>query len=136
MFHCAEDLLHNLVALTPKLARKQFRRHIFEAWHWKCAYCDRQLDESTATIDHILPKHKGGQSVWSNLACSCNNCNRSKASQLLQTWFTPDHPNYCEERLAKLTQWTEQKTCSIKLSSTDPATPYITNEGYIGWIAS
>lgn len=136
MFHSAEDLLHNLVALTPKLARKQFRQHIFEAWDWKCAYCDRQLDENTATIDHILPKHKGGQSVRSNLACSCNNCNRAKASQLLSTWMNPSHPYYCEERLAKLTQWMEQKPCSIKLSSTESAFPYITNEGCIGWVAS
>lgn len=136
MFHCEKDLLHNLIVLTPKLARKQFRRHIFEAWDWKCAYCDRQLDETTATIDHILPKHKGGQSVRSNLACSCNSCNRSKASQLLQTWFNDSHPHYCEQRLAKLIQWMDQGACSIKLSSTDPAVPYITNDGYIGWIAS
>lgn len=136
MFHCEKDLLHNLIVLTPKLARKQFRRHIFEAWEWKCAYCDLQLDENTATIDHILPKHKGGQSVWSNLACSCSPCNREKASQLFHLWMNESHPNYSEERLAKLTQWTEQKTSSLKLSSTDPATPYITNEGYIGWIAS
>lgn len=136
MFHCEKDLLHNLIVLTPKLARKQFRQHIFESWGWRCAYCDQQLNENTATIDHIVPKHKGGQNIRSNLACACNKCNRSKASQSLQVWLNTDHPNYCEERVAKLTKWMEQKPCSIKLSSSDLASPYIANDGYIGWIAS
>lgn len=136
MFHCEKDLLHNLIVLTPKLARKQFRRHIFEAWQWKCAYCDQQLNENTATIDHILPKHKGGQSIRSNLCAACNSCNRSKASQLLHNWMTPSHPNYCEKRLARLTEWTEQKNCSLKLLSENSEIPYVTNDGYIGWIAN
>ncbi|MGA0128667.1 MAG: HNH endonuclease [Burkholderiales bacterium] len=136
MFHCEQDLLANLVVLTPKLARRKFRQHIFEAWNWKCAYCDKELTENTATIDHILPKHKGGQNIRQNMACCCTNCNRSKASSLLNEFYTPQNRNYSEERLVKLKQWMEQKPCSIKLSSFEAAVPYIYNDGSIGWIAS
>lgn len=136
MFHCEDDLLVNLVVLTPKLARRKFRQHIFEAWEWRCAYCDKQLSENTATIDHIVPKHKGGQNIRSNLACACGNCNRSKASALLTVWFNPDLPFYCEKRLDKLKRWMEQKPHSIKLSSAEPAVPYISNDFYIGWVAN
>jgi hypothetical protein len=136
MFHCEQDLLANLIVLSPKLARRKFRQHIFEEWEWKCAYCDKQLSEGTATIDHILPKHRGGHNVKNNLACCCTNCNKSKASTLLEVWYTDSHPCYSEERLGKLKQWMEQKPCSIKLPQTDAAIPYIASDSYIGWIAS
>ena len=125
MYLCADDLLVNLVALTPKLARRQFRQHIFEEWGWKCAYCDQQLTEDTATIDHVVPKHKGGQNVKNNMVCCCCRCNRNKGSSLLSAFYVEGNPNYCEQRLDKLNKWMEQRPCSIKLTSTDSAVPYI-----------
>jgi len=136
MFHCEHDLLANLIVLTPKLARRKFRQYIFEEWDWKCAYCDEQLNANTATIDHILPKHKGGQNVKNNMACCCGPCNRNKSSSLLSVFYTTDNPDYCEGRLVKLNQWMEQKPYSIKLSSVEPAVPYFTNECYVGWVAT
>lgn len=136
MFHCENDLLVNLVVLTPKLARRKFREHIFEAWDWKCAYCDKQLTAHTATIDHIVPKHKGGQNVRSNLACACGPCNRNKASQSLNDWFIPQQTFFCEERLDKLRKWLEQKPQSIKLPPAGHAVPYLANDFYIGWVAT
>ena len=85
MIHCEQDLLANLIELSPKNARHKFRQCIFESWDWKCAYCDKQLDNKTATIDHILPKFKGGHNVKSNMICSCSKCNRLKGSNLLDT---------------------------------------------------
>ena len=63
MIHCENDLLLNLISLTPKNARYEFRQRIFRDWHWECAYCSKPLDENTATIDHIVPKFKGGHNV-------------------------------------------------------------------------
>ena len=136
MFHTERDLLANLIVLTPKLARRKFRQDIFEAWCWKCAYCDKQLDENTATIDHILPKHKGGQNVRQNMICCCGNCNKSKASDLLSVFYTVENRNYSEERLVKIQQWMEQKPCSIKLSSSEPIVPHIENDCCIGWVTT
>lgn len=136
MFHSEHDLLANLIVLSPKVARRKFRQHIFEEWGWKCAYCDQRLTPDTATIDHILPKHRGGQNVKSNLACCCGSCNRNKASQLLNAWFTPEQPFFCEERLDKIKKWMEQKPSSIKLPSPEPAVPYVCNDFYIGWVAT
>lgn len=135
MFNCEHDLLVNLVVLTPKLARKKFRQHIFEAWEWKCAYCDRQLNQDNATIDHILPKHKGGHNVRNNMLCSCANCNRSKGSDLVDVWFCPDNRNFSEERLVKIQKWMQQKPCSIKLPFTEPSV-FIDNELSSGWLAA
>ena len=58
MFHTENELLQNLIVTSPKSARKKFRESIFESWGWKCVYCDTELTEQTATIDHIKPKFK------------------------------------------------------------------------------
>jgi hypothetical protein len=102
MFHCENDLLANLIVLTPKIARKRFRESIFEDWNWSCAYCDKQLSDRDATIDHIVPKHKGGHSTRNNLACACTNCNRAKGSQHVFDYMGPANLNYSEQGLVNL----------------------------------
>ena len=136
MINCEQDLLVNLIELSPRNARRKFRQSIFESWEWKCAYCGKDLDIDSATIDHILPKFKGGHNVKSNMLCSCSKCNRSKGSSLLEDWYKPSNLDYTEERLGKIKHWIEDNSAPIKLVSSDKATPYITNDFYIGWISS
>ena len=136
MINCEQELLVNLIELSPRNARRKFRQSIFESWEWKCAYCDKELDTKSATIDHIVPKFKGGHNVKSNMICSCSKCNRSKGSVLLEDWYNPSNSYYSEERLGKIKHWIEDNSAPIKLVSSDKATPYITNDFYIGWISS
>jgi len=136
MINCEQDLLVNLIELSPRNARRKFRQSIFESWEWKCAYCDKELDTKSATIDHIVPKFKGGHNVKSNMVCSCSKCNRSKGSVLLEDWYNSSNSHYSEERLGKIKHWIEDNSAPIKLVSADKATPYITNDFYIGWISS
>jgi hypothetical protein len=120
MFHCENDLLANLIALSPKSARKKFRESIFEAWGWKCAYCEKELCKHTATIDHIIPKHKGGHSTRNNLACCCSSCNNAKSSALPFDWLKEGHPLYSEEKVSRIKQWLEQKPKTIVLTTSQP----------------
>ena len=136
MINCEQDLLVNLIELSPRNARRKFRQSIFESWEWKCAYCNKELDTKSATIDHIVPKFKGGHNVKSNMVCSCSKCNRSKGSVLLEDWYNSSNSHYSEERLGKIKHWIEDNSAPIKLVSPDKATPYITNDFYIGWISS
>ena len=136
MINCEQDLLVNLIELSPRNARRKFRQSIFESWEYKCAYCDKELDTKSATIDHIVPKYKGGHNVKSNMVCSCSKCNRSKGSVLLEDWYNSSNSHYSEERLGKIKHWIEDNSAPIKLVSSDKATPYITNDFYIGWISS
>jgi 5-methylcytosine-specific restriction endonuclease McrA len=117
MFHSENDLLANLIVLSPKSARKQFRQSIFEAWDYKCAYCEKQLCKCTATIDHVVPKHKGGHNTRNNLVCCCTSCNKSKASIMPFAWFTDKQSFYSEERASKIKEWLEQKPQVFCLSS-------------------
>ena len=43
-----------------------------------CVYCQKPLDIKTVTIDHTIPKSKGGSNDLSNLAASCKDCNSKK----------------------------------------------------------
>lgn len=133
MFHCESDLLANLIVLSPKLARKQFRESIFEDWNWKCAYCDKTLSGCDATIDHIVPKHKGGHNTRNNLACACSNCNRAKGSQHVFEYMSPSHRYYSEQRVGKIRRWMEQKPCSLKITSAAQTVEYSNYDASFGW---
>lgn len=43
-----------------------------------CQYCSKKLNNKTATIDHILPKSRGGQNTWENTVTACGVCNTRK----------------------------------------------------------
>lgn len=47
-----------------------------------CQYCGRPLKSHEITLDHIIPKSRGGESNWENLAACCPGCNVRKGSKL------------------------------------------------------
>ena len=47
--------------------------------NFQCLYCGR----SACTIDHVIPRSKGGGQTWDNLASSCHSCNSKKGDLLL-----------------------------------------------------
>ena len=58
--------------------------------NYKCAYCGRHAE----TIDHVLPRSRGGQHAWENCVASCTMCNHRKADRLLEElgWSLPVAP--------------------------------------------
>ena len=56
-------------------------------WHrdsGECQYCQKIVPISTATIDHVIPKSRGGGHTWENLVIACSKCNGKKGSRLLE----------------------------------------------------
>ena len=49
-----------------------------------CQYCKKEIRLSEATVDHVLPKSKGGQNNWENVALACAKCNQKKGNRLLE----------------------------------------------------
>jgi hypothetical protein len=60
------------------------RKNIFKRDNNICQYCSKELDTSTATIDHILPRSKGGIHEWTNVVACCLRCNRKKGDRTPQ----------------------------------------------------
>jgi 5-methylcytosine-specific restriction endonuclease McrA len=59
--------------------RKITRRAVFARDNWTCQYCGAR---SNLTVDHVIPRSKGGSSTWDNIVASCAPCNRRKGSEL------------------------------------------------------
>jgi 5-methylcytosine-specific restriction endonuclease McrA len=59
--------------------RKITRRAVFARDQWTCQYCGSR---SNLTVDHVIPKSKGGTSSWDNIVASCAPCNRRKGDSL------------------------------------------------------
>ena len=49
-----------------------------------CQYCGATPPRSELTIDHILPKVRGGVTSWENVVCACQKCNLHKGSRTPQ----------------------------------------------------
>jgi 5-methylcytosine-specific restriction endonuclease McrA len=61
--------------------RKITRRAVFARDDWMCQYCGSR---SNLTVDHVVPRSKGGASSWENIVASCAPCNRRKGNALLR----------------------------------------------------
>ena len=61
--------------------RKITRRAVFARDDWTCQYCGSR---SNLTVDHVIPRSKGGSSSWDNIVASCAPCNRRKGNTLLR----------------------------------------------------
>jgi 5-methylcytosine-specific restriction endonuclease McrA len=59
--------------------RKITRRAVFARDGWACQYCGAR---SNLTVDHVIPRSKGGTSEWDNIVASCAPCNRRKGDLL------------------------------------------------------
>ena len=82
------DLLFNLTEIRPKYAVKRFRKAILEDYPGdRCAYCGSTA--TSWTLDHIIPKSKGGPTRRWNLSRCCTHCNGSKSNRELLPWWRP-----------------------------------------------
>lgn len=70
------------------------RRGVLRRDEYRCAYCGK----SAATIDHVLPRSRGGRDTWENLVACCLRCNNAKGDHTPAEmgWalrITPGMPN-------------------------------------------
>jgi len=47
----------------------------------RCQYCGKKLSGKDKTIDHIIPKSRGGQNKWENVVLCCKKCNKKKGNK-------------------------------------------------------
>lgn len=84
------------------------RRNILRRDGYKCAYCGR--GDLPLTVDHIIPKARGGDDNWENLISACTKCNNKKGDRTPEEArmplnirpFKPNHVMFIKNVVGKL----------------------------------
>ena len=71
--------LLSYVRVPRAVKRKISRKALFARDGHRCAYCG---SSGRLTLDHVVPRSRGGDSVWENVVTSCAPCNQRKGNRL------------------------------------------------------
>jgi 5-methylcytosine-specific restriction endonuclease McrA len=63
----------------PRRERKLTRFEIYHRDRYTCQYCGQQSRQ--LTLDHVIPRYRGGRHTWENVVSACVACNRRKAGR-------------------------------------------------------
>ena len=94
---------------VPRRYVRFSRFNIYARDQNRCQYCGRQFPRAELNLDHVVPRMKGGTSVWENVVCSCHRCNRIKGGR------TPAEAGMRLIRLPRRPQWTPFMTEAFSL---------------------
>jgi 5-methylcytosine-specific restriction endonuclease McrA len=99
----------------PRPRVKLSRREVFIRDRYTCQYCGGERRD--LTLDHVLPRHRGGSHTWENLVTACTGCNHHKGGK------TPE-----EARLRLVRQPVEPRCDVYSLF-----TPYLSDDRNEAW---
>jgi 5-methylcytosine-specific restriction endonuclease McrA len=74
--------LTTYVRVPRSVKRRISRRALFARDGWRCVYCG--TGGGRLTLDHVVPRSRGGASVWENVVTACAPCNLRKGDRLLE----------------------------------------------------
>lgn len=60
------------------------RRNLFIRDRNTCQFCAKKFPTEELTMDHVIPKSKGGKVTWKNIVLACQSCNNKKGNSLLK----------------------------------------------------
>ena len=70
------------------------RRNVYIRDDYQCQYCGDNFGYDDLTLDHVIPKSKGGKLGWTNTVSACGPCNVKKGSKLIKPINTPYKPTW------------------------------------------
>ena len=65
----------------PRPKVRLTKRELFRRDNFTCQYCGQRV--ARLTIDHVVPRHRGGEHIWLNLVTACPACNLHKGGRTL-----------------------------------------------------
>jgi 5-methylcytosine-specific restriction endonuclease McrA len=83
------------------------RKNVIKRDGGRCQYCG--TSSGVMTVDHVVPKLRGGGDIWENLVCACDRCNNRKGNRtpdqagmrLLSSPRKPSHLTFIRQSIGK-----------------------------------
>ncbi len=72
-----EKMIHR-----PRPRVKLTKREVLRRDNYTCQYCGQHT--TSLTVDHIIPRHLGGEHTWANLVAACPHCNHRKGGRTVE----------------------------------------------------
>lgn len=66
---------------VPRNPVKFTRRNIFLRDEYRCQYCERKFGPGSLSLDHVVPRSRGGGTTWENIVTACLRCNVRKGGR-------------------------------------------------------
>ena len=93
----------------PRTTVRFNRRNLFARDDHRCQYCGKRFPHSQLSIDHVLPRSRGGATSWDNVVCCCLRCNTKKGGRTpeearMRLLTSPVRPRDNPHFVAKLRQ--------------------------------
>jgi 5-methylcytosine-specific restriction endonuclease McrA len=66
---------------VPRAKVKFNRRNLFARDGNRCQYCGKRFPTGELSLDHVLPRSRGGRTTWENIVCACVRCNVRKGGR-------------------------------------------------------
>lgn len=66
---------------VPTNTVKFSRKNIFLRDDYRCQYCGRRHSSSSLSLDHVMPRSRGGETSWVNIVTACVKCNVRKGGR-------------------------------------------------------
>jgi len=87
------------VRIPHRVAIPVSRKSLLVRDHYKCQYCGAQPPARELTVDHILPRSRGGETKWENVVIACKHCNSKKGNKTpveanMRLKVKPNKPKY------------------------------------------
>ena len=114
--HSAKKMFQipSVIVLFQYIDEKCFKlactsKNVFLRDENKCQYCKNHFHDKNLTIDHVIPKSKGGLTTWDNVVAACKRCNQKKSNlwlkdapvTLLKPPKRPSYRSIMKKRLRK-----------------------------------
>lgn len=68
----------------PRHGLRFNRRNVFARDSNRCQYCGNNFPTSELSLDHVVPRSRGGTTTWENIVCACVSCNVRKGGRTPQ----------------------------------------------------
>ena len=65
----------------PRLKVKFNRKNLFARDGNRCQYCGKKFSTTEFSLDHLVPRSRGGRATWDNIVCACLRCNVRKGGR-------------------------------------------------------